>query len=178
MNTSQALLDKHAACLTEEDTAAAAKLRFERIRKRFILSRALIRKVLPLFLGKKHFTIQTEASGKPYIEANPVFFNLSHSGDKIALAIAKTPVGLDIEQMKARDFMALSVYKFGRHLDGVAFYREWTRLEASIKLFGGSVFEPCTKKAPYLHTEEWEGYMLSVASEYEIRLPLELVEIK
>ena len=44
--------------------------------------------------------IKVEENGKPYIEGNPVYFNLSHSGNMAMCVISDTRVGCDIELMK------------------------------------------------------------------------------
>lgn len=45
--------------------------------------------------------ISTEASGKPYFPAYPeVHFSLSHTAGAAAVAVADTPVGVDIEHIR------------------------------------------------------------------------------
>lgn len=41
-----------------------------------------------------------EPKGKPYILHVPWYYNLSHSGDYVALAISDAPVGIDIQQKR------------------------------------------------------------------------------
>lgn len=41
-----------------------------------------------------------EPKGKPYICHVPWYYNLSHSGDYVALAISDAPVGIDIQQKR------------------------------------------------------------------------------
>ena len=36
--------------------------------------------------------------GKPYLEGSPVCFNVSHSGDYLALAVSEKPIGVDIQE--------------------------------------------------------------------------------
>jgi 4'-phosphopantetheinyl transferase len=45
--------------------------------------------------------ILREEKGKPYIEGNPLYISISHSGDFVAVAIHAAPVGIDIEELKA-----------------------------------------------------------------------------
>lgn len=87
--------------------------------------------------------------GKPYLPEHPLYFNLSHSGDCIALALADVPVGLDVERLREqRDFPGLLQRVFhpeerGRmraHQDPLAaFYQAWTRKEAFLKALGTGI---------------------------------------
>ena len=45
-------------------------------------------------------TVAYEAGGKPHILHVPWHYNLSHSGDYVALAISDASVGIDIQQMR------------------------------------------------------------------------------
>lgn len=42
--------------------------------------------------------IRYTGNGKPYVEGNPVYFNLSHSGEYVILLIADQPCGIDIQK--------------------------------------------------------------------------------
>jgi 4'-phosphopantetheinyl transferase len=87
--------------------------------------------------------------GKPYLPEHPLHFNLSHSGDCIALALADVPVGLDVERLREqRDFPGLLQRVFhpverermrahGQPL--AAFYQAWTRKEAFLKALGTGI---------------------------------------
>lgn len=41
--------------------------------------------------------------GKPYIKDNPIYFNISHSGDYTVLAISDQEIGIDIEKITMRE---------------------------------------------------------------------------
>lgn len=87
------------------------------------------------------------------VEAAP-WFNLSHSGRVAILAVARQPVGVDIEEVRplpdaytvARRFFsaaereALSALRADRWLRG--FYSCWTRKEAFIKGIGDGLSRP------------------------------------
>ena len=38
--------------------------------------------------------------GKPYIKNNPIYFNISHSGDYIVIIISNRECGIDIEKIR------------------------------------------------------------------------------
>ena len=44
--------------------------------------------------------ILRDEMGKPYFDGNPLHFNVSHSGEYLAIAISKHPVGIDIQEPK------------------------------------------------------------------------------
>ncbi len=44
--------------------------------------------------------IKVSPDGKPYLEGNPVYFSISHSGNRVCCVVADTPVGIDVEQIR------------------------------------------------------------------------------
>lgn len=87
--------------LTNEELNRNARYRFERDRHRDLIARALVRTSLAESIGIEPEAIEFELgeNGKPLLKDHPFFFNLSHSGDFIVLAIAKHRVGLDVENI-------------------------------------------------------------------------------
>ncbi|MEO3713226.1 4'-phosphopantetheinyl transferase family protein [Roseateles flavus] len=86
-------------------------------------------------------------AGKPALKAPaPCHFNLSHSGDAIAVAVADQPVGLDIESHRElKDGLAIAQRVFhprerqwllAQADFAAAFYRLWTLKEALLKATG------------------------------------------
>lgn len=83
--------------------------------------------------------------GKPFLKNDKVFFNASHSKGLLALAVAKSEIGLDIESLsgKARPavlsrFTARERYEIVTLAD---FYTHWTARESYIKYLAGSLAE-------------------------------------
>ena len=108
----------------------------------FLKKEGLYENVKALLL--KHITgpieiLRTE-NGKPYLEGNPVYFSLSHSGDKAVAAISKAPVGVDLELFTGKSRGALlkrfSERERAEIEDERGFLRHWTAREAYIKLKG------------------------------------------
>lgn len=62
--------------------------------------RALLDFVLREYYNISDYTLNVGENGKPYIEGEPVFFNISHSGGIVALAIGDSPVGIDTEPVR------------------------------------------------------------------------------
>lgn len=94
--------------------------------------------------------IERTESGRPYFPNDPIDFNISHSGDWVAVILEdngekKSAVGIDIEFPKQRHFLGLmqhfapkdEVVWFSQQLDTEgAFYRSWCLREAILKSQG------------------------------------------
>jgi phosphopantetheine--protein transferase-like protein len=112
--------------------------------------------------------IETTPSGKPYLKDYPnLFFNLSHTDNLILIAIANSPVGVDVEKNERNaDKEAIIKHFFSEkeqqtffsqpeELRQLAFVKGWTRKEAILKATGEGLskmndyevsFEPVTDK--------------------------------
>jgi 4'-phosphopantetheinyl transferase len=151
------------ALLSADERERAQRLRFARDRDRFIAGRAAMRRLLGAACGRDPagLVFAYGPAGKPSLAGGPQF-NLSHTGDIGALAIADFELGIDIELVRpverdvaARFFAADEVAR----LDGLtdqdwlaAFYRCWTCKEAFIKARGEGL-----GKALDTFSVGWEG---------------------
>ena len=88
--------------------------------------------------------VKIAPDGKPSLEGDPLYFNLSHSGDMAMCIISDTSVGCDIESMKkepnlkvAKRFFTEKEYESIR--DKRDFYRIWTLKESYVKLNGEGI---------------------------------------
>ena len=99
--------------------------------------------------------ISANRYGKPYLVNDPhIQYNLSHSGNYIALAIDSKAVGIDIEQIKPIDIKIaerffskdeiLYITSHTRKMRTIAFYQIWTKKESYIKLEGKGLSIPLT----------------------------------
>jgi 4'-phosphopantetheinyl transferase len=125
-------------------------------RRRFVLRRWILRCLLggKLNAAPESLIFRTNAFGKPMWSAPfdraDVFFSASHSGDMalIAIGMAGSPFGIDVEQIRpfddadqivARFFSPVEQQEY-RTLDPAdrqdAFWRVWTVKEAFIKALG------------------------------------------
>ena len=81
-------------------------------------------------------------NGKPYF-ANGPYFNISHSGKYVLMAVSTTEIGVDIEEIKLKDMSSLvrifneaEAKMIKEHSD---FYYLWCAKESLIKCMGLSV---------------------------------------
>ena len=86
--------------------------------------------------------LQKNEYGKPYFDNGP-FFNISHSGKYVLMAVSTSEIGVDIEEMKNKDMSALvrifneaEAKMIKEHSD---FYYLWCAKESLIKCMGLSV---------------------------------------
>lgn len=104
-------------------------------------------------LSKVKFT----NNGKPYIIGNKKYFSLSHSFDKVAIAICNKPIGIDIEKILPLGIVSplasrllngkdLTLYRNAKD-QSLWFTKHWTKYEAFNKLKGDKLtFKSFTHK--------------------------------
>lgn len=94
-------------------------------------------------------------NGKPYFEENiPLWFNISHSGDDIAIVVSdEGDVGCDLEVIRPRKNVQRIAHAVFRETEqkqlasaneaqqSSLFWRIWTRKEAILKQCGGNVWQ-------------------------------------
>lgn len=153
------LLNLRAHCiswLTDAELERYRRYQFERHRKQFLLGRVLIRFALSYYdqsIAPEAWRFSQNEYGKPAIhpeqQSKSLYFNLSHSGGRLVLALANfTDIGIDIEHsVKPRKIEAIAARYFSsteaKALAGLAqeqqqsrFYQLWTLKEAYIKACG------------------------------------------
>ena len=162
VQTPDALLRLHAT-LAPDETAKAARYRFQKDRDHYVAARGLLRRLLGLYLARTPESLRFSygAYGKPSLDgardAAPwdLRFNLSHSHELVLYAFTRgRDVGVDLEYMRpdfaceeiaARFFSAREVSML-RTLPPEArtraFFNCWTRKEAYIKARGEGLSHP------------------------------------
>jgi len=144
--------------LSEAELKRAGKFRFKEDYATFVFGRAILKYLLGsyLSLNPKEIELQTIKNGKPYFENDQqLSFNISHSGDGIALAFGHfKELGVDIEYRKrkvefielAKRFFSKNEFEKLKQLTGedlsIAFFNCWTRKEAFIKAKGDGLSFP------------------------------------
>ena len=143
--------------LTAGELARAARFRTLELQRRALLARLVVRRILSWYqpsIAPSDWRFESEARGKPFIQNQvdkPLYFNLSHSTDTIALTLAPFPlIGVDVEHIRSErnhDLVDIAKHSFSEaevealtRLDPAQrsnhFYRLWTLKEAFIKATG------------------------------------------
>jgi 4'-phosphopantetheinyl transferase len=166
--------------LSPDEVRHAQSLNNPAVRHRRIEVRARLRTLLAMKLNcdAAGVKIATGTHGKPYLPDFPdLAFNLSHSGNYLAIAIAREcAIGIDIEQVKARkNLPGLAERCFSpaeiEHWQQLpkteqisGFFRLWTAKEAFVKATGQGIqlgMDRCV-----IDTKSWRGFSV-LPEEYE-----------
>ena len=136
----------------------ANRYHFSKDKNRFIICRAVLKFLLAKQTGLdiNKIVLDKHSNKKPYLPSHPsVFFNLTHAGEYAIIAIARDPIGVDIEHVN-KDFnyneIIPSVLK-NPEIDEVVnsndkhrtFYKLWTRKEAIVKATGKGIDDTFSK---------------------------------
>jgi 4'-phosphopantetheinyl transferase len=145
-----------ATLLDRDERSAAARLRFRADRTRYVVAHGLLRVLLAAYVdaAPHQLAFANGTWGKPSLRlagAPLPEFNLSHAGDRILIAVAHRPVGIDIERWTdgfSYEELACSVFSAAecRELAAIeparkraAFFAGWTRKEAYVKAIGAGI---------------------------------------
>lgn len=163
------------------------KMRINRFRReidgqRTLCGEILVKSMLANYLKRPIHTItfQKNEFGKPYLEDNPIYFNISHSGQWVVGAVSDCPVGIDVEEVKvaksakldiAQRFFSEEEYRWLTSFNDEVlcqkmFYMLWSGKESYIKMIGEGLSIPLNEfeltyqeemllKKPY---KDIEGY--------------------
>ncbi len=144
-----------AQSLCAQERQRAARLRFERDRRRFIVARARLRELLAARLGVRPASVQLacEPNGKPALAQHAAQahwrFNVSHCDEVAVYALSRRrEVGIDVEAIRSlpgADAIAAQCFtpreseayrRLAPRDKPLAFFRCWTRKEAFVKALG------------------------------------------
>jgi 4'-phosphopantetheinyl transferase len=146
--------------LSSDERNRAARLRFERDRRRFVVARGVLRALLGRCLEIPPAAVRFTCNrfGKPALspELGRLKFNLSHSADLALIAMAaEAEVGVDVELIR-EDPDWVDIAGSSR-----AFFGGWTRREAYVKARGESLAQ-----AGAVPGRGWSLYRLHPAPGY------------
>lgn len=139
--------------LSSKEIERAAGFKVEWSRKVYILTRVILRLILSTYIGISPRLIKFYKNdyGKPFILLNDLHFNISHSNKKLAIAISKFEIGIDIEYVDPEfDFYEIINLVLSRselltlkgllsHVQRKQFFLYWTQKEALLKAIGTGI---------------------------------------
>jgi 4'-phosphopantetheinyl transferase len=155
----------HRGLLNEEERKQESKFYFERDRRRYFVTRALVRKVLSRYepVTPENWIFATNAYGRPEI-ANAAIgksglsFNISHTHSLIVLGVTRgRALGVDVENVRTREVSIDVAYRFFSPTEAAAlgtvapgeqqdrFFEYWTFKESYIKARGMGLSIPLDK---------------------------------
>ncbi|MBR6531704.1 MAG: 4'-phosphopantetheinyl transferase superfamily protein [Clostridia bacterium] len=123
------------------------KLKRKRDRENCVISYLLLKKALSDY-GINDFEIITGENGKPFLkDRNDIFFNISHTDGGVAVAVDKSPVGIDIQDiLPLREGVIERCFSenekeliFKSEQPEKEFTRLWTLKESAVKCTGETV---------------------------------------
>jgi 4'-phosphopantetheinyl transferase len=146
--------------LSPDERTRAARLRFERDRRRFVVARGVLRDLLGRYLEIPPAAVRFiyNRFGKPALspELGRLKFNLSHSADLALIAMAAdAEIGVDLEWIQ-EDPDWVDIAGSSR-----AFFSGWTRREAYVKARGEGLAQ-----AGAVSARGWSLYRLHPAPGY------------
>jgi 4'-phosphopantetheinyl transferase len=138
--------------LTNEEVTKAGRFLHRHDSDRFIISRALLKLIMSKYLNIQPNRVEIDAdkNKKPFIKNSPLFYNMSHSGDWIILAVADSPIGIDTELINnsfdfgdvINEYFSVDESSFISESDSTErFFLLWTRKEAITKASGQGLDE-------------------------------------
>jgi 4'-phosphopantetheinyl transferase len=141
--------------LSEQERKTAQRFVRELHRRRYVVCHGKVRLLLSRYLENAPEAIRfgRQALGKPYLldnngEPQTLRFNLSHSGERMLLAVGCRELGVDVEvwdprhdpESLAGEILAPEELAHWQRLPPArrreAFYRFWTRKESLVKAVG------------------------------------------
>jgi 4'-phosphopantetheinyl transferase len=179
-----------ADCLPSEERERATSLHRPPARKRWVAARWALRGVLSHYLEEApaEIELRVRSNGKPMLSGPSVSlrFNLSHSGDRALVAIARgREIGVDIERIEPRrDILALArralgpaeaaeIRKAGSWERSALFHAAWTRREALAKCFGTGLGAPLPAAAVTVSAlDAGPGFAAAIAVSGDVLPPL------
>jgi 4'-phosphopantetheinyl transferase len=116
-----------------------------------LLGRMLLKYGLNTYYEIKEYEIYFTPYNKPYLKNEDVYFNISHTENLVICAIARFPIGIDVEfsnpQIDYMDFQSHMTPNEFNKIDNsknkiYSFYKYWTEKESVIKAHGKGLSIP------------------------------------
>jgi len=139
--------------IDKEDKLRADRFKSDEDRHTFLFCHTLLRLIISerLNISPEDVVIIYDSNKKPYLQGNPLYFNISHTRDSFAIIISEQfRVGIDLEKVDRNiDFNPILRTSFSsREREFILelpddlsnrFYLLWTRKEALLKAIGSGI---------------------------------------
>jgi 4'-phosphopantetheinyl transferase len=172
--------------LSENELIKADRYIHKEDKKRFIVSKYMLRSILSALISTPPSLIQFKLSPqKKLFIKEGIEFNVAHSGNMVLLAIGRHPVGIDVEFINRNfDYETLiptvcndlerSFINSGLDKQ-ICFYNLWTRKEAILKATGEGLLDSlpelnCLSATIYRNQTTYYLSSLMVENEYMMSL--------
>ena len=159
LDVDQSIFRQFGSMISTEERQRASRFHFERDRRRFVVSRGILRILLGRYLHTAPDRIQFRygTEGKPALASDEadVRFNLSHSDSMALFGFTRgREIGIDLEKIRpevpsqglAELVFSISELRAWRslpaHQQPEAFFTNWTRKEAYVKAMGKGMSFP------------------------------------
>lgn len=188
------IFEKALSRVSDERRRKVLKFRQHKDRKLSLGAGMLLEYVLKWHLSEEEYTnkLVFGSNGKPGIENEKIFFNLSHSGRYAVCAVSDRPVGIDVEEIKPANKTLINhvcTEKEKEYLEGLTedkqnetFTRIWTVKESAVKCDGTGLLTPpknveadmdagvviCNGVNRFIKEYPLDGHRLTVCSEKEV----------
>lgn len=153
-NLSEQMKNQFMSIISEKKRDRIARFLRDQDKRRTLLADILLRFMLyeRLAIKASDFKFTYNTYGKPFLYGHEeVHFNISHSGQWVAVAIHNQSIGIDIEEIKEIDiniarFFSPEELEYILNYEGIkrleAFYKIWTLKESYIKAKGKGLSIP------------------------------------
>ncbi|WP_336701911.1 4'-phosphopantetheinyl transferase family protein [Chryseobacterium indologenes] len=147
----RSLLDRYLPAFSTEIRQDILRYRRWQDAQLSLLGKVLLQYGLKTYYNISELEIGTLPNKKPYLKGNDLHFNISHSKDLVACAIAEYPLGIDVEfndqKISYQDFIFQMTDKELQEIQNSEdkmkqFFMYWTRKEAVIKAHGAGMMLP------------------------------------
>jgi len=141
--------------VSEDKKERILKFRLQEDAHRTLFGDLLIRKTLidQIHLTNNQIQFTENEFGKPHLKGHEnIHFNIAHSGEWVFCALAKKPVGVDVEVIKPRNMDVAKRFFSEEELEHLfsksesdqlsLFYKIWTLKESYIKMIGKGLHCP------------------------------------
>ena len=102
-----------------------------------ISSEDLLKKILKKY--HIEYDIFYNENRKPYIKNNPIYFNISHSGEYIVIVVSDKEIGVDIQEVTLKDNVVDRVCTESEKKQPITpeyFTKLWVKKESYVKKLG------------------------------------------